>query len=270
MLIASRANPKVKAIRQLVHRKRREETGLFLIEGAQLVREALQLSTEVTLAVYAPGRASREAAEAAGAVRDAARAPVLEVSPEVMESISAHQGAQGICAVARQRWRRLAEVTLGEELCWVVVNQIEHPGSLGTILRVSDAVGGAGVILLGPSADPYDPTAVRASLGAVLSQQLVRCSFAEFADWRRQQRCLVVGTSPAAATDYRGVRYQPPVVLVLGNERSGLPPEQEAICDVMVSIPMVGRGDSHHVAVAAAVVLYEVFSQQRQLPGVQG
>jgi len=145
----------------------------------------------------------------------------------------------------------------------VAVDQIRHPGSLGTILRIGDAVGGAGVVLIGDSSDPYDPTAVRASLGAIFSQRLVKASFEEFAAWTKRQGCFVVGTSPAAPVDYQAISYRPPTVLFLGSDRLGLSPEQQAICDVMVSIPMIGRCDSHHVAVATAVVLYELFNQRR-------
>jgi len=126
-----------------------------------------------------------------------------------------------------------------------------------------DAVGASGVILIGDSTDPYDPTAVRASLGAIFSQRVVKASFAQFAAWKRRHGCFVVGTSPAASADYRQIPYPTRVVLFMGSERVGLSPEQEAVCDAMVRIPMVGRCPSHHVAVATGIVLYEIFSQRR-------
>src|SRR5437764_603905 len=93
--------------------------------------------------------------------------------------LSIKEGPQGIGAVVHQRWERLDEVRLTNELCWVALDAAQDPGNIGTILRTSDAVGCAGLILLGNSADPYDPGALRASMGAVFSQRLVKANFAE-------------------------------------------------------------------------------------------
>lgn len=259
MLITSRANPQIKQIKRLLLRKRREESGLFLAEGFQLVNEAFAAGAAVETLIVAPELLGPEQT---AFLRAHADIRTLEVNPEVFDSLSPRDGHQGLAAVVRQRWSRLSEVQPGEELAWVALDRIDHPGSLGTILRTSDAVGAGGAILIGDTSDPYDPVAVRASLGAVFSQRLVRATLQEFAAWKQARGAFVVGTSPAAEADYRRVEYRPPVVLFLGS-RLGLTCEAEAICDMMVGIPMVGRVDSHHIAVAAALVLYQIFNQRR-------
>ena len=190
-------------------------------------------------------------------------APVLEVNPDVFKSISSKQGPQGLGAVVRQHWERLEDASLSDELCWLALDAVQDPGNLGAILRTSDAVGGAGVILLGQGTDPHDPSAVRASMGAIFSQRLVRATFSELADWKRGRRYRLIGTSDAAARDYHGFSYDPPLVLFMGSERQGLSAEQQALCDAVVRIPMVGRSDSLNLAVATGVVLYEAFNQRR-------
>jgi TrmH family RNA methyltransferase len=164
--------------------------------------------------------------------------------------------------VAWQRWEALERTSPSYDLCWVALAGIQYPGNLGTILRVSDAVGGDGVILLGTTTDPYDPLSVRASKGAICTQRLVRASLPVFSDWKRRHNCTVIGTSPSAETDYRAFSYPLPVALLMGCERNGLTGEQQALCDIMVRIPMVGRCDSLNVAVAAGVMLYELFNQR--------
>jgi TrmH family RNA methyltransferase len=91
----------------------------------------------------------------------------------------------------------------------------------------------------------------------------VRTTPADFLAWKRAQNCFLVGTAPAAPTDYQAARYPAPVVLWMGGERKGLPTEFQQMCDVMVRIPMVGRSDSLNLAVATSVLLYEVFNQRR-------
>jgi TrmH family RNA methyltransferase len=262
-LISSRSNPAVKAIRALSSRKQRDSSRCFFADGLHLMAAAAQQQADIDTCVIAPelltSAFGRELAQALAQ----GSAHVIEVTADVFQSLAAKDHMQGLGIVARQRWHDLASVRPVTGQCWVALDTVQYPGNLGTILRTCDAVGGAGVILLGNSTDPYDPAAVRASMGAVFSQRLVRASFAEFAAWCRRHNAAVVGTSPAAALDYQAVAYQPPLVLLMGSEPRGLAREQLALCDVVVNIPMVGHSDSLNLAVATGIMLYEIFNQQR-------
>jgi TrmH family RNA methyltransferase len=184
----------------------------------------------------------------------------------VFKSISLKDGPQGLAAVVCQRWASLADIRPGRELCWVALNEAQDPGNLGTILRTGDAVGDVGVILLGSTTDPYDPAAVRASMGAIFSQRIVRATFAAFMWWAHEQHCSVVGAAGAASVDYQAHRYAAPFALLMGSEQHGLTAEQQAACDSVVRIPMVGGSDSLNLAVATSVILYEAFNQRRAAP----
>ena len=262
-LISSRGNPLIKAIRGLSSRKERERSGRFFVDGLHLVAAAAQQRAEIETCVVAPDLlVSPFGRELARALAERG-ARMVEVTPDVFHSLAAKEHAQGIGVVAHQRWHELARIRPEAGQCWVALDTVHYPGNLGAILRTCDAVGGAGVILLGSTTDPYDPAAVRASLGAIFSQRLARASFAEFAAWRNRHGLAVVGTSPAAPLDYQALAYQPPLVLLMGSEPCGLSREQQALCDVMVNIPMVGQSDSLNLAVATGIVLYEIFNQQR-------
>jgi TrmH family RNA methyltransferase len=97
----------------------------------------------------------------------------------------------------------------------------------------------------------------------MFSQRFVRTTAAELARWKSNRQWLLVGTSPHAEVDYRAVTYDAPTILLMGSERKGLSQELQAICDIMVSIPMVGRSDSLNVGVATSIMLYELFNQRR-------
>jgi len=171
--------------------------------------------------------------------------------------------------VLRQQWITLEQVNVQPGEIWVALDEVADPGNLGTILRTSDAVGGKGVILLDHATDPYDPTAIRASMGALFSQALVKAGLDEFARWKGQRGAALIGTSGAAQRDYRQVSYPDGVVVLMGSEREGLSEKHIALCDQIVRIPMVGRSDSLNLAVATGVVLYEIFNQRRK-PKEQG
>ncbi|MCY3714068.1 MAG: RNA methyltransferase [Gemmatimonadetes bacterium] len=278
MAITSLQNPRIKAIRALSQRKRRQETGLFFAEGIRLVGEAVQTGADVETLVVALdllrsdfGRDTVRRAREEGV-------EILEVGAEVFRTLSGKDGPSGIGVVARQRWTALDDTRVGLEgggsspndaaadatLGWVVLEDVGSPGNLGSILRTSEAVGGAGVILLGATTDPYDPEAVRGSMGAVFSQQIVRSSLEALIQWKRQINIPMIGTSDAAPADFRSATYAPPLLLCLGGEQHGLSKEAIEACDTVVSIPMAGRADSLNLAVAAGVMLYEVLSRVRE------
>ncbi len=256
----------LKRIQRLHTRAERERTGLFYIEGMRFISLALRHHARIEYLVVCRTLLSHPYAQ--HLVQEEARrgTPLLEVSKATMEQLSQVMDSQGLGAVVRQRWLRLENVKPRDELCWIAVETIRSPGNLGTILRTSDAVGGAGLILLGQATDPYDPATVRATMGAMFTQRFVRSSIDELRHWQRRQQYLLAGTSPGAPQDYQAVSYQAPLILLIGEERQGLSPELQSMCDLLVSIPMVGESDSLNVATATGVMLYEIFNQRRHAP----
>lgn len=258
--ITSPNNPAVKRARALRQRRSRDESGLCFLEGIRLVGEAAQLGALEQLLV-APALLDSPFANELVAAQAAAGVPVLELSREVFASLSQKDGPQGLAAVARQRWYELSDLSPGPPPGWVALVEPADPGNLGTIMRTADAVGAAGVIIVGPGADPYDPAALRASMGAAFALRLARANWGQFAAWKDATGAYLVGASDRAPTHFQAVTYPQPVVLLMGSERQGLSPEQLALCDLTVSLPMRGRGDSLNLAVATGVLLYELLRQ---------
>lgn len=275
MILTSVQNPRIKAIRALSQRKRRQETGLFFAEGIRLVGEAVQTGADIETLVVAPELLRSDFGR--DTVRNAREdgVEILEVVAEVFRSLSGKDGPAGIGVVVRQRWTTLDDAGVGRDdsaandaasndtLGWVVLEEVGNPGNLGSILRTCEAVGASGVILLGDTADPYDPASVRGSMGAVFTQLIVRSSLEALIPWKRQIDIPMIGTSDAAPTDYRTANYVPPILLCLGGEQHGISEEFMDACDTVVRIPMAGRADSLNLAVAAGVMLYEAFNRSR-------
>jgi RNA methyltransferase, TrmH family len=263
-LITSTSNTRVKWIRKLVRdRKERQQSGLFYIEGLRIVTEAVQVGAQVDTLLIAPDLLESTHGLALVEQQRKLGLPILSLSGDVFKSISTKEGPQGIAALVHQDWLALDGIRLNEQSRWVALDSIADPGNLGTILRTSDAAGGTGIILLDHSTDPYEPTALRASMGAVFSQKLVRASFAEFARWKQDTNVPLIGTSDKAEVDYQSIAYPTPMVLLMGSERQGLSEQHMQLCDSIVRIPMIGRSDSLNLAVATAIVLYEIFNQER-------
>lgn len=268
-MITSTSNPTIKSIRKLGERKERRQSGLFFVEGLRTVGEAVQRGWDLETLIVAPellvslfGQQLVEQAAANGSA-------VIEVSEEVFHSLSIKEGPQGIAAVGRQRWTQLEEVHAKPGDTWIALDSVQDPGNLGTIIRTSDAAGCSGVILLEQATDPYDPGALRASMGAIFSQPVVKTTVAEFARWKRERQVVVVGTSDKASADYHEFEYPSALVVLMGSERQGLQEHHIAMCDAIVSIPMRGTSDSLNLAVATALIIYEVLNQRRDKAKVQ-
>ena len=262
--LVEQSHPLIKRIQRLGKREERERTGLFYIEGMRFVMQALHHQAHIEHLVVCKELLAHPFAQKLVREQKKQGTPILEVSYAVMENLSQVQDSQGLGAVVRQRWQRLERVRPGQELCWIAVESIRSPGNLGTILRTSDAVGGAGLMLFGDATDPYDPGTVRATMGAMFTQRFVRTSKEEITHWQRRKQYLLAGTSPGVSQDYHEVHYKTPTILLIGEERKGLSTELQAMCDLMVSIPMVGESDSLNVAMATGVILYELFNQRRK------
>lgn len=237
--------------------------GCFFVDGVRFVKQAVDHGARIERLVTSRPLLKNPLGQKLARRLRRGGTPWLQIDPEVFRAVAAAREPQGIGAVVRQRWTSLRRVRPGEGLCWVAVEHVRSPGNLGTILRTCDAVGAAGLICLDGGVDPYDPTTVRASMGAIFSQRLVRCTAERLQRWARRHECLVVGASPGAARRYDRIRFDCPTVLVFGSERKGLSPAAEQLCDFSVRIPMLGSADSLNLGVAASLLLYEVLRKRR-------
>jgi len=260
-VITSRANPRIKQARALRQRKEREATGLFLVEGITHVAAAIEAGAQVEYICHAPELLTSPFAHEL-LERQAARGlPCYPTTSEVFESLSEKDNPVGIIAVVRQRRWTLEGLTPEAFRFGVALVSPQDPGNIGAILRTVDAVGASGLLLLDGGADAYHPHAVRASMGALFTKPVASATFDDFARWARQRGYRLIGTSAHAGADYRTARYVLPLILLLGSEQKGLSPEQIALCDEAVHMPMLGKVSSLNLAVAAGVMLYEVIRE---------
>lgn len=255
--ITSRANPLIKELRALQTRKVREQRGEFLVHGIQPVLEAIASGAPIRLLVTAPDVLTSKTAREAVRQQERAGTRVVQVSREVLESLSEHAHSTGLAAVVRITPRKLDELRVTEDALFVALHQVSNAGNLGTILRTADAVRARGVILVGTATDPYSPTAVAASRGAIFSVPVVRVETPEeVLEWSRKNRIRLVTTSDRAAINLWEADLTTPLMLVFGNEGEGL--DAGLLSQGQsVRIPMAGSVDSLNLAVAAGVLLYE-------------
>jgi len=265
--ITSLANPVVKEIRGLALAKNRKESRLFVAEGLKLVADAVEAGWRVRYLVHAARVANEALVERLSTVARARGADIVAVSEAVLGKIARRENPQAVIGVFEQRLTRAGDIRPRETDVYVVLEAIRDPGNLGTIIRTADAVGVAGVILVGDTVDPFSVEAVRATMGSIFHVPLTRATHAEFEALRARWPGTVAGTHLAATTDYRKTDYRGPVLLVMGGEQAGLTPALAKACGTLVRIPMAGKADSLNLAIATGVMLFEIMRDRLRIDG---
>jgi len=247
-------------------RAHRDVRRTFFVEGVRNVVRAIENRFHIETLVYSEKLLIVPIARKM--IRQLRRSgtPTLPVSPETFRQISTAHHASGVGAIIAQRWSPLHGTSPTAGLCWVVLEEVRSEGNLGTLIRTSEAVGGAGFILVGARIDPFDPDVVRASMGALFGQTFIRTNDLSLRNWLRRHHCRVVGASPDGSAELHHFEYPRPTILVLGEERSGLTPFLRHLCADLVRIPMAAAADSLNLGVAGSLFLYEVYRAKSARP----
>ncbi|TNE61756.1 MAG: RNA methyltransferase [Alphaproteobacteria bacterium] len=255
-LVTSQQNARIKAARALAQKKYRQKEGLFLVEGEAMLRMGLKAGVDLAETfVIAEHLADIDDLVRAGHVSPRA---VVQTSKAVQAALAGRDNPQPVISVFRQPKPALADQKLETGSLYVALQDPRDPGNLGTVIRTADAAGASGVIVLGSGCDPYGPEAVRASMGSIFALPVIMADLEEFEGWRlvadMPSRCI--GLALEGSVVYTDAAYDAPLILMAGNEQTGLPEKYRTACDSLVHIPMAGQAESLNLAVSTALVLY--------------
>jgi RNA methyltransferase, TrmH family len=260
--ITSPANPAIKMLKGLHLKKGRADTGLFLGEGLRLAIAAAELGRWPEWLAVSTGGLERGGAAKYVAAAAARGVKVIETNDAILAAIAKRENPQTVLGAWRQSLHSLDDIPTGPQALVLVLDQVRDPGNLGTILRTADAVGADGVVLTGGPCDPFSVEAVRASMGSLFAVRLARVEFAAFNAWRRARGLILVGTHLEGAARHDLFPIDQGVALLMGNEQAGLSAQEADACDHLVRIPMRGNADSLNLAVATAVLAYDVWRRR--------
>ena len=266
--ITSTANPRIKAALALRERRGRSQSGRLLVDGAREMQRALESDLTVREAFVAPGPLQPEAAALVARLA-AIGVPLVGVAGAAWSRLAYGERGSEIVAVVDVPPTDLGHVerivALRRDPLLIVVEDAEKPGNLGAIARSADGAG-ATALLVGvhqhAAADPWNPNAIRASLGTMLSLPIAIAPSTTLLSWLRARAIRVIAARVQAAADYRDTDLRGPLAIVVGSEAAGLGPVWLAGDIVAVHLPMRGRADSLNVSAAAAILLYEACRQR--------
>jgi RNA methyltransferase, TrmH family len=259
-MLTSRQNPLVKQMRQLHQAKGRREAQQFLLEGTHLLQAAIAHQWPLLAIAYTPTWQQRQAellAKFAPSIR------VELVSDEVLSAMATTQHPDGVVAIATVPPPPLPTTTI--QRLGLVLETIQDPGNLGTMIRTAAATGVEALLLSADCVDRMNPKVLRASAGAWFQVPIWSVSdLPQQLQAYQNQGVQLVATTPTASASYWSLALSGPTLVMIGNEGAGLSAPLLAIADHKVRIPLAPGTESLNAAIATALILYE--AQRQTLP----
>ncbi|MCH6255502.1 RNA methyltransferase [Puniceicoccaceae bacterium K14] len=260
--ISSLQNTRVKNLVKLRNRKTRDSQGVFIAEGYRAISRALETNIIPQEVYFSPECFLGENEESLLKQLADSGCKLFELQKHAFEKVSYRDRPEGLLAVIEQWNHQLETLNLSESPFLLIVESIEKPGNLGTILRSADAAGVDAVICCDPVTDLYNPNVVRSSTGVLFSMPSVMTSTKETIDWLKKNGIRSVATTPHTTNLYTDIDYQGSIAIVMGSEQFGLSDTWLKACDIKTRIPMAGQADSLNVAMAALITLFEAVRQR--------
>ena len=252
--ITSTSNERMKRIRALSMKKNRDEEKVFVVEGAEHIKKALENGWQVETLLYTA--AAKNSAGRIISTAESQNSFIYEVNDKVASYVTDRDNPQNVIGVLKQQYHTIDSVNQG---LWLGLENIRDPGNLGTIIRTADAVGVEGIILLGITCDAFSPEVIRATTGSFSAIPLIKLLVPEFISWRKNFTGSVIGTHLyEKSVNYREVKLTPPSILLMGSEQDGLSAGLTSACDVLAKIPMREGVESLNLAISTALMLYEL------------
>jgi TrmH family RNA methyltransferase len=256
--ITSIHNPKVKLWSQLLTKRGRESQNKFLLEGVHLIQEALLSQAPVETILFRSDKGLPP--ELQELIEQSVEC--IGVTEGVLAKCTETQTPQGVVAIARKSLGSIQSLLESIRGLVIVVDGVQDPGNLGTIIRSADAVGATGVVLGKGTADLYNPKTVRATMGSLFHLPVMECDLLQLLPEVVSQGVQIISSGLSAVNHCYEIDMTVATWIIVGNEGSGVSREIERFVSRQVIIPMRGQAESLNVAMAATVLLFEA-SRQR-------
>lgn len=246
--IVSKENKIFKSALRLHKKKYRDEEGQYLIEGENLVEEAFKCNIEIKTIFYKNGYDGPRFSFDNSYI----------LSDSLFNLLSDTESSQGIIAIVKKEEHSLSEFVDSPGDNFLIIDRVQDPGNIGTMLRTSDASGYRLVVLIKGTCDVYQPKVVRSATGSLFRVPVIQIdSYDELIDFVTKANKKLVSTTLDSNTYYYDVDLSKNIALVIGNEGNGIDKELINRSNLRIKIPMMGNIESLNCAVSAGILLYE-------------
>lgn len=254
MVISSKDNETIKKLKKLKDKKYRDQENCYIIEGIKLIKEAINENAKIKLIIVCDD-CKQENNIDADAKYEIAKYDCIYVTEKIFLSLTNVVNPQGILAVIEKE--KSNNVINYDEGLFLVLDDIQDPGNMGTILRTADSLNLKQIIVSKGSSDIYNPKVVRSTMGAIFRVNIIESdNLVKTLKDMKKHKIKIVTTSLQTDKKIYDVDYEKSAI-VIGNEANGVSNEVLELADEKVKIPMPGKTESLNASVATAIILYE-------------
>lgn len=256
-LLQSKDNSIIKEAKKLKEKRLRAFNSQFLVEGFRFVEEALKSSFKVPQIFLNESNLDKwQSCNLDKMLQDSTK--IYLVKETIFKQLSETENPQGVIAVVN----KINVPTVKKDGIYVLVDRIQDPGNLGTIIRSSHAAGASGVIVTKGTVDVYNEKTLRSTMGSIFNIPIIEDDNLYFTLALKQSNFKLIVSSLQDSTDFYNVNLNQNIIIAVGNEGSGISEEIYSLGDIKVKIPMPGKAESLNVAVATSVMLFEAVRQK--------
>jgi TrmH family RNA methyltransferase len=261
-VITSKSNEKLKYLRKLGTKSFRDQENAFIIEGIKLFCEALESQInckEIYLSDKWKNNFSQTTDDIIGKI-ELRNIPVFWVKETLFNSISTMKQSEGIICIAQK-----IKTNENSYTSYVLLEDIQDPYNLGTIIRTADAAGIDCVVLSTKTVDIYNEKVLRGSMGSIFHLPIIKIdSLSNFTSDLKKRNVKIIGTALNGQDLWTREAIDLPYAIVMGNESKGVTQAMLTLCDLVLKIPMLGQAESLNVSIAASIMMYDLLREQKQ------
>ena len=258
-VISSKDNDLIKHIRKLKDKKYRDENHEYIIEGVKLIEEAVKENAEIKKVIVCDDT-TRTYEIPTNVMLEIAKYECVYVTEKIFNLITQVTNPQGIMAIVKKNVTN-SEIDYSQDII-VVLDAVQDPGNLGTILRTVDSVGLTQIIVSKETADAYNPKVVRSTMGAIFRVKIIEAeNIQETIKQMKKHHFKLMVTSLQTDRSIYDIELNKRII-VIGNEANGVSKEIQDMADEKVKIPMLGKTESLNASVATGIILYEYVRQK--------
>lgn len=266
MLISSKENPNVKLLSKLLlNKKTRNEMGLFVVEGMRNCLDLVQQSVEENVKIHSVFYTEKafetyEKSFDLSCFNEIDNKKKFVITDEIAKKISLEDNCQGVFLVVHKFDNTFSLSNLDKNGKYLVLNHLQDPGNIGTMLRTADAVGASGVVMCENCCDLYNPKVVRSAMGSIGRVKIfVENDFSKVCETFKALKIKTLASVIKNGKNVAEFDFNIPCAVVIGNEGQGLSDKDADMCDEKITISMKGNINSLNAAVAGTIILWEMF-----------
>lgn len=258
IMITSKDNEKIKYTKSLLKSKNRMKESKFIIEGYRILTLALECNADIDYVFINEDFEMKNEHLKLLRMLENNEVKVYKTTNKNFKELVDTENTQGIIGVINFKGKNIEQSINSSQKFVLVLDRIQDPGNMGTIIRTADAAGVDAIIVLKGCVDIYNPKVIRSTMGSIFDMNIIQCTQEEAIENLKANSFSIVSSYLDTDNFYNTVDYNNKVALVIGNEANGINDELISKSDILVKIPIYGKAESLNAAISSAILMYEI------------